>query len=132
VKNERENSAISNQSLHELARIIPHEKVLDLATELGYVSEVRQFRKCHPNDTRRSTMNMLQHWCEDQLRINTVDEVIAMLSHKLMAAKCVDAAFKLQGITAAVISSKDLMKLAKAIPPDNYQELGLELNITLY
>jgi hypothetical protein len=30
-----------------------------------------------------------------------------------MAAKCVDAAFKLQGKTAAVISSKDLMEWCK-------------------
>jgi hypothetical protein len=72
LSHERENSAISNQSLHELARIIPHEKVKDLATELGYVSEMKQLRKCHPNDTRRSTMNMLQHWRKDQLRNNTV------------------------------------------------------------
>lgn len=104
---------------------------MDLAIELGCDSEIRQFRNCHPNDTRRSTMNMLQHWCDDQLRNNRVDKVIETLSDKLMAAKCVEAAFKLQGKTIAVISSQDLMKLAKAIPPDSYLELGLGLNITL-
>jgi hypothetical protein len=68
---------------------------------------------------------MLEHWCDEQLRAGiALDVVVQTLSQKLMIAECFDAAFQLQSFVGSVIESRDLTKLAKLIPPDNYYSLG--------
>jgi hypothetical protein len=134
LSNRRDNTAISNKYLSLVARAVSQECIQLLALELDFLSEFKQLRSNnHANSTYRFTYTMLEHWCDKQLHAGIApDEVVQTLSQKLMIAECLDAAFQLQSFVGSVIESKDLMKLAKLIPPDNYYSLGafLEIKIT--
>jgi hypothetical protein len=129
----RDDTAISNTNLSHVARAVSQEFIQLLASELNFLSEFRQLRSNnHPNSIHRFTYTMLEHWCDEQLHAGiAVDEVVQTLSQKLMIAECLDAAFQLQSFVGSVIESKDLVKLAKLIPPDNYYSLGVFLDIKI-
>jgi hypothetical protein len=134
MSNRRDDSTISNENLSHVARAVSQECIQLLASELNFLAEFKQFRgNNHPNGTHRFTYTMLERWCDEQLLAGiALDVVVQTLSQKLVIAECLDAAFQLQSFVGSVIETRDLTKLAKLIPPDNYYTLGtfLEIKIT--
>jgi hypothetical protein len=133
LPNRRDHTAISNKNLSHVARAVVQECIQLLAEELDFLSEFTQLRtNNHPNNIHRFTFTMLEHWCDEQLHAGiALDEIVKTLSQKLVIADCLDAAFQLHCFIGSVIESKDLMRLAKIIPPDKYYSLGVLLDIKI-